>query len=1263
MNAKFKSLINHLINPVSICGNSANVANNLIYLPKATFFGKRTKNLRSLFVALLILGVSANSIFAQITQVGTAKTVYGTNVQSVTVAQPTGLSIGDFVIVTVIQYNTLTTSVPLINNNAATWTCINTTLNSAGTVQAAVFYKIADYNTVNNPLQIATNTPWWPQAGYIEASIVAYRGVDSTSPLDVAPGSITVGNTSGSTSLSGIPGITTITNNALVLLLGMSYNSTGTSGRTYSNWKVATSPTLTENYDVQGTNYVSVGAATGTQATAGSTGTGSFSVNSNAYLGGILLALRPFIPTPCAYTSNSNSGIVVTPVINMPSHPQAISTNFASGKYFDLNVIQGLTYQLYTSSYPGTSLKMAVYQEGNPSSAVLGYSYSNTGNPGGSNSNDVNLSFTSPLSGQVRVLINSQADCSSTAVTGLTVNVNVSGGQNTLDSQTAAGTNSWIGQVWDSQNFNNYTYDNYLGYYNVASMGTTDQFQEMFGTSGTFPNGANDDVTSFPIYSNGVVEAAVLDYTFDVKYLMNSTRRGFYGVTITSDDGSQLIVDGTTVYNHWDPHSPTTNNNILFSLSGSSSLELDYFEQGGQNVIGFYNLVQIFSNTLSANTTQVVCQNTSGSAISGDIFGTLPSGVTAQGYQWYYSTSLGGTQTAIAGATGATFTPVATASPFNNVAGVYYLYRYAKMQSTNNYNPSTYIATNVSNAATVRISACKNFWTGNTSTTWSDPTNWSAGSVPYPGDDVVFATTANNGTAAVKDLYLDQDREIGNLINQSGKRLVIPPALCLTVDDSISSNDVVGTQIYIQSSSSAANGSLIFHNKTTKVYGTVEMYSKASYDATGVSYGGNTYHYSWQYFGIPLNTVVANPTFAGSYIRRWDETGTTVATHWVSVGNSFVLQPFIGYEITQQVTSGETLVYQGQLVNWDWTSPQLSKTTGALFPGQQVLANPYTAAIDIKKIVFGSDMLSEVFLYNTGSFASWGNGLTNAGQYVVVTPAFAGTSGIPGQVPSMQAILVQVNNSTANAKVTIPYSSVVKNTDLQRAKAFAGTASSNYVSTKIDVVGAQYSDRMWIFTDPAATKNFDNGFDGVKMLGAALTPQLYAIEPDGIYQINAVDDMNNTVLGFQPGVDSEYTFTFTHENTDSRYSAIFLRDSVEKRTIDITANGSQYHFTVDSTSAKIESRFKIIAINNDPASTTDPSSQLKIFNTNGTFFVENQSNETGEFRLYDMTGRNLISAKFQPNSVTEITTVSSQGVYIANATTNSQKVSKRFVVN
>jgi len=560
-----------------------------------------------------------------------------------------------------------------------------------------------------------------------------------------------------------------------------------------------------------------------------------------------------------------------------------------------------------------------------------------------------------------------------------------------------------------------------------------------------------------------------------------------------------------------------------------------------------------------------------------------------------------------------------------------------------------------------------NLWTGNSDSNWNTPGNWTKG-VPLPGDIVEFATTNNNGTATAKDLVLNGNYTIGNLINMSTNRLVIPTGYCLTVTNSITTNGTAD-QIYIQTSASTGiNGSLIFHNPVSSpVSATVDMYSKASWDM-GQAKGSQ---YRWQFFGIPLRTVIASTFVNSSYVRQMHENDNPV--HWEQLIISSPLSSFTGYEITQ--SAGHTYIFKGQLENSDYPTTQQPFTSTVSYPGQSLIGNPYTAAIDISKIAFGLGMLQTVYLYNTGTYHDWSTQNEdsldiniNAGQYSAIPWAHAGDAGLQHQIPSMQAFLVKAKSLDASATIAIPYSAVstvVANSVAQRApnKEKVSTLSDS-IYTIIDVKGSRFSDRMWIFTDPNCTHGFDNGWDGEKFIGSKLTPQLYAMETDGIYQVNSVDDMNNTYLGFRAGEDSIYTLTFTHQNLGLKYTNVYLVDSVAQQTVNITPSGTQYTFRSLPTDTIIK-RFKIITNPEISTAITAPvtkNSQLKVFSSNHTVFIDNPSDYKGSLSLYDTSGRIIRESNFTANGVTTIRTDLIPGSYLIKATTKLEKVTKNIIL-
>ena len=566
-----------------------------------------------------------------------------------------------------------------------------------------------------------------------------------------------------------------------------------------------------------------------------------------------------------------------------------------------------------------------------------------------------------------------------------------------------------------------------------------------------------------------------------------------------------------------------------------------------------------------------------------------------------------------------------------------------------------------------------NYWTGSSNTSWGNTANWSQSTVPVSGANVDFNSTVSN------DLVLDADRKIGYLTVTAGHRVVIPAGKCLTVNGTITTtNDP--NQIYVQSSSSGASGSLIFHNASgSPVQGTVDMYSLASWNLTN-PVGAK---YKWQFFAIPVQSLTSvSPTFDGGYVREMHENDSP--SHWYQLNNYSSMTSFHGYEITQ--AAGNTYTCQGALENRDY-SATLSYTSGASYPGESLIGNSYTAAIYIKNLVFGSDMLATVYLYNTGTEADWlANGKnpvdstnTLAGQYTAVPFALAGTGSLPGQIPSMQAFLVRAKKSSSFATLSIPYSTaatMIKNTDKQRSPGIkngvrqlaAGTVRINDtipVWTQIDVKGSVFSDRMWIFSDSLCTHSFDNGYDGEKFIGSYVSPQIYAMETDGIYQVNSVDDMNNTYLGFQPGEDSNYTMTFTHKNLDLMYSKAYLVDSLRGTTTDITASGTTYTFQVMAADT-VEKRFKIVtipAITTGVQNTVTSGNALNVFSSQKTIFVDNKSDQSGYLQVYDIAGRYIQKYPFAANEVTTLRTGLSSGVYVTTAITKKDKATTRLMVH
>ncbi len=246
---------------------------------------------------------------------------------------------------------------------------------------------------------------------------------------------------------------------------------------------------------------------------------------------------------------------------------------------------------------------------------------------------------------------------------------------NSPDSQVTAGTNTWIGHVYDGMNAGvafNGNFTNYFGTYTEAE---------------TFDQNSGGDNICFPV-SSSLGSRSIYNETFSVRYRMISTKKGLYVVDLGSDDGSRLTVDGELIYNNWTDQAWSLRPRVLMNLTGNSQLVYDFYSNSDGNRVNFNNLTPILENKLTENTYQTICSSTTTAAISGDTFGTLPAGLSAAAYQWTYSTNLEEPRINISGATSASFTPNINAAPFNN-PGTYYIFRNASLSSSNNIDPNT----------------------------------------------------------------------------------------------------------------------------------------------------------------------------------------------------------------------------------------------------------------------------------------------------------------------------------------------------------------------------------------------------------------------------------------------------------------------------------------------------------------------------------------------------------------------------------------------
>jgi hypothetical protein len=342
------------------------------------------------------------------------------------------------------------------------------------------------------------------------------------------------------------------------------------------------------------------------------------------------------------------------------------TASVTSGRYATVNVVKGFNYTFSVGNAFSSQENLTILDDSN----------NNVSPPiTASGNNGTSITWTATVSGAIRVLLT--GNCSVSGSGGLTLTLNSIG--NTQDSQTAFGTNTWVGHVYNWTGTTPpggtspaapaittpFTNSNYVGYYNVAS----ESINEGFG---------GDDVC-FPVFSNGVNRVNVRTEQFAVRYRMKSTKTGCYFLNVNGDDGIRVYVDGVLVFNQWKEQSNTTYCNNLIYLNGNSDIILDYYENGGGNVLGFSLTPFVPSNNNIAGNTEInVCSGSSSGLLNGSSYSGC--GATNTTYHWQVSTD-NVNFTDVSGATAEDYTPPTVTTSTVNV--IRYYRRMLKAFATN----------------------------------------------------------------------------------------------------------------------------------------------------------------------------------------------------------------------------------------------------------------------------------------------------------------------------------------------------------------------------------------------------------------------------------------------------------------------------------------------------------------------------------------------------------------------------------------------------
>lgn len=536
---------------------------------------------------------------------------------------------------------------------------------------------------------------------------------------------------------------------------------------------------------------------------------------------------------------------------------------------------------------------------------------------------------------------------------------------------------------------------------------------------------------------------------------------------------------------------------------------------------------------------------------------------------------------------------------------------------------------------------------------WSNPANWDNGRVPLKEQNVQIAANC----------IVDQPNATASAIKiVQGNTLTINPTGALVANGKIwaipSRNDKHNTQpvsdprmITILSSETATGALIHTTDADEQLAATVQLYSKAYFEWVD----GKRKKY-WQYVGVPIQEAQVPQCFNGSYTWLWSE-----PDGWVRKADGTSLEQFRGYGLTTGRTEKERVTYtlQGTLataVNRD--IPLTISNTVEAYKGTNMIGNSWTAPIRIDKMIdtdFGTAPAT-VYIYNTGRDPEGGptagdQTTTTAGQWMSIPINVAKQSGYAGPkvIPAMQAFDVLTTTETS---LYLDYDRLVRsnstdiNKPLYAPKRIAGQ-QGQVAMMHVTVADNRTHTSLYLLEDEAFSDRFDNGWEAEFMSGDGRSASLYAISPLGNMAVLALSDIDGTTLGFEPGRENQYTFSF-------RYTGrmLYLND-IQQRKSTLITDWNTYTFLAGEND--MPNRFYI---SSTPIEAQTPTNLADISVQNGILRINNPAHENLSIGIYDAAGR-LCALSHTAEAMADIILPATQGVYLIHINGENTRIVRK----
>ena len=325
------------------------------------------------------------------------------------------------------------------------------------------------------------------------------------------------------------------------------------------------------------------------------------------------------------------------------------------------------------------------------------------------------------------------------------------------------------------------------------------------------------------------------------------------------------------------------------------------------------------------------------------------------------------------------------------------------------------------------------------------------------------------------------------------------------------------------------------------------------------------------------------------------------------------------------ITGNTTVSYEGTLNTGDITYSSIDYTPASTNTGYNLVGNPFPSSIDWNTNWTTTNVDNTAYIYDGTQYVTW-NRMTGAGT----APS--------GVIPPTQAFVILANGSSPS--ITFPQSE-----RLNGNQPFYKDGSTIDNSLTLKVSGNDYSDKIIVGFDYAASNLFDSNFDGYDYRGLEEAPQLFTIG-DVEYAVNILNAESKNIIipvGLEVGVQGAYSIKVEDFEGFSSSSTITLEDVKENTFTELSLN-EVLNFVVEMNDKS--HRFNLHFKNGTAGIGNSCSSDIHIYSYDDMVYIQQPKNFSGEVSIYNIMGQEVAHERATGESLMSIKISDGMGYFM-----------------